>query len=434
MLHRSPSAIVAFILLSNAPSPAQVTATFKGHQHTITCLAFSRDGALLASGSKDGTVRLWDARTREPLAVLDGHRDMVVTVAFSPDGKLLASCSHDTAIKLWDTKSGKEQRALRGHAKDVRGLAFAPDGKTLASGGMDQIVQLWDTTSWEARRTLRGHTAEINCVAFSKDSKTLASGAWDKTVRLWDGATGEPLHVLKGHTEMVRDVVFTPDGQTLLSSGKDGMIRAWDLEGGSMRYLLDGHKGNLVRSLSLSPKGTRLASVSRDGTLNLWDLQAGQVTASLREGVLSFQVVAFSPAGDVLAVGGIDRNVNLLDVAKLAAGADKGKPLPGDKVLTPAEARKRVGESIVVEMEVRAAKNRLEKRKEIYLDAEENFRDEKNFAVVINVAGAARFKDMGIADPAEHFMGKTIRVRGSVTVVQDVPRILVADPGQITLR
>jgi hypothetical protein len=125
------------------------------------------------------------------------------------------------------------------------------------------------------------------------------------------------------------------------------------------------------------------------------------------------------------------RTCCFLFVAALAAwaAADEVAPQP----LTPVEARKEVGESIVVEMTVEAAKNRLEKRGEIYLDAEPDFRDEKNFAAVINRDGAALFQAQGVADPAEHFKDKTIRVKGVVTVVDDVPRIEVSDPKQIEL-
>jgi DNA/RNA endonuclease YhcR with UshA esterase domain len=104
-----------------------------------------------------------------------------------------------------------------------------------------------------------------------------------------------------------------------------------------------------------------------------------------------------------------------------------------DKALTPVEARKRVGEKVTVEMTVRASKDRLEKRGEIYLDSEANFRDEKNFAVVITKAGAASLKEAGIADPAGHFLDKTIRATGTVKEVEKVPRIEVDEAKQIRL-
>jgi hypothetical protein len=104
---------------------------------------------------------------------------------------------------------------------------------------------------------------------------------------------------------------------------------------------------------------------------------------------------------------------------------------PADKPLSPVEARKRVGKRVTVQMVVRASKDRLKRRKEIYLDSEEDFRSKKNFAVVINPAGAAKLEEAGIADPAAHFKGKTIRATGTVTVVDGVPRIVVSDPKQI---
>jgi hypothetical protein len=117
----------------------------------------------------------------------------------------------------------------------------------------------------------------------------------------------------------------------------------------------------------------------------------------------------------------------LILVVPSFASAGDGKPLP------PAEARKKVGEKITVEMKVQAAKDRLEKRGEIYLDAEPNFRDEKNFAVVITKVGAASLKQAGIADPAAHFMDRTIRASGVVKLVQNIPRIEIEDAKQIRI-
>jgi DNA/RNA endonuclease YhcR with UshA esterase domain len=99
----------------------------------------------------------------------------------------------------------------------------------------------------------------------------------------------------------------------------------------------------------------------------------------------------------------------------------------------PVEARKHVGEEITVKMTVKAAKDRLEKRGEIYLDSEENFRDQKNFAVVINRAGAASLKDAGISDPADHFKGKSITAKGTVKEVDGVPRIEISEAKQIAI-
>jgi DNA/RNA endonuclease YhcR with UshA esterase domain len=102
-----------------------------------------------------------------------------------------------------------------------------------------------------------------------------------------------------------------------------------------------------------------------------------------------------------------------------------------DKPLAPVEARKQIGKEITVKMEVKAAKDRLEKRGEIYLDSEEDFKDEKNFAVVITKKGAASLKKAGIADPANHFKGKTIQATGTVKEVDGVPRIEIEEAKRI---
>jgi DNA/RNA endonuclease YhcR with UshA esterase domain len=119
----------------------------------------------------------------------------------------------------------------------------------------------------------------------------------------------------------------------------------------------------------------------------------------------------------------------------LAVGlvAAVGFAADGPKPLSPVEARKQVGKDVTVEMVVKTAKDRLEKRGEIYLDSEDDFKDEKNFAVVISKAGAASLKAAGIVDPAGHFNGKKVTARGKVTEVDGVPRIEVGDAKQITL-
>lgn len=117
----------------------------------------------------------------------------------------------------------------------------------------------------------------------------------------------------------------------------------------------------------------------------------------------------------------------VVGLAAVPAAADESKPV------SAVEARKLVDKEVTVKMEVKAAKDRLEKRGEIYLDAEEDFKDEKNFAVVITKKGAASLKDAGVADPAEHFRGKTITARGTVKEVDGVPRVEIDDAKQIAV-
>src|SRR5258705_6337449 len=108
------------------------------HLDQVTTVVSSQDGGLLASASRDKTIKLWDPHTGECLRTLEGHSFSVISVAFSPDGGLLASGSWDGTIKLWDPHTGEHLRTLEGHSSEVTSVAFSPDGGLLASASRDK--------------------------------------------------------------------------------------------------------------------------------------------------------------------------------------------------------------------------------------------------------------------------------------------------------
>jgi Tol biopolymer transport system component len=254
------------------PATGSIKATLKAHNGSVWSVAFSPDGSLLASASDDGTAKLWDAATWKEKRSFD-HEFGVRAVAFTPDGKTLVTGTRKGKVRLWDVATGKEPRTTEGHQFPVISVAVSPDGKTIASGSGDKTVRLWDAATGTARVTLEGHTGSVYSVAFSPDSRTVASGGWSGTVCLWDAGTGTKLATLRGHEQDVWAVAFSPDGKTLASAGEDHTIKLWDVASGKERRTLKGHTGT-VYAVRFSPDGTLFASGGRDGTVRLFDTAA----------------------------------------------------------------------------------------------------------------------------------------------------------------
>src|SRR6266508_2113867 len=307
------------IILWDIATHRPIGLPLSGHLSRVRSVGFSREGKTLASGSEDKTIILWDVATHRPFgAPLQGHTDWVRSVAFSPDGKTLASSSDKTII-LWNVATHQPLGLpLTDYTSVVNSVAFSPDGRLLASDGNDKTIMLWDVpTHHPFGAPLQGHTDWVRSVAFSPDGKTLASSSKDQTVRLWDVATGQPLGLpLAGHADVVWSVAFSPDGKSLASGAGDKTIIMWDLATDPLRGpSLTGHTGWMT-SAAFSPDGKTLASGSYDRTAMLWDVATRQpLGLPLRGHTDNVSSVAFSPDGKTLATSSDDKTVILWDVA-----------------------------------------------------------------------------------------------------------------------
>jgi WD40 repeat protein len=275
----------------------------------VISVAYSPDGELLATGSADKTVKLWEPATGKLLATLEGHTDGVAGLAFSADSKQLASASYDKSVRLWDVTKRHEVRTFLGHKNWVVGLAFSPDQTTLVSASHDRTLIAWNLSTGQAKHTFAGHKGPVRAVGFSPDGTRLVSASSDRTVRVWPWPMGGEPTVLQEHTAAVRGLAFAPDG-TLASCGEDNRIVLWNLATGEKIRELTGHT-DLVFAVAFSPRGKLLASGSFDKTVKLWNPADGTEQATLEGHTDGVAGLAFAPGGRQLATAAADNSVFL---------------------------------------------------------------------------------------------------------------------------
>lgn len=300
--------------------------TLTGHLGPVTVVKYSPDGSLLASGSEDFTVRVWDAHDGSLLHELIGHTDMVTDLSFSPDGKTLASSSTDGSVRFWDVEEGSFLRTLEfSLIFRVQNIEFSPTGDLIALGGTDCFIEIrrvntgilrralpqpecagspqglvlywgidftssgdeiitgdgrwccggsiqrWDVERYVAPTLLEGYKLKVRDLEISPDDSTLVMALMGSPV-FWlvDTENGDLLNTFTGHAFRVNSVVYSPDGKLIASGSKDQTIGLWDLNG-TLLSTLEAHSDG-INSIAFSPGGSTIASASDDKTVILWGM------------------------------------------------------------------------------------------------------------------------------------------------------------------
>lgn len=347
-----------------------------GHGLTILCCQFApNDSGRMCSGAGDSTTRIWDCNTNTPFKTLSGHTNWVLCVAYSPCGTMIATGSMDNTIRLWNALTGEAIGSpLLGHSKWISSLTWEPlhllkDGhkSRLASGSKDGTVKVWDSARGVCEMTLSGHSNAVSCVKWS-GSNILYSASHDKTIRAWDiDAGGKTIQILKSHAHWVNHLSISTDyvlrkggfdykssrsstktdmaelrkraleeyekvaklggriSERLVTASDDFTMYFWEpLKSSKPVCRMTGHQ-KLVNHVLFSPDGRYIASASFDNSIKLWDGIKGTFIGSFRGHVAPVYQTAWSADSRLLVSCSKDTTLKVWDVRTRKLSVD----LPG---------------------------------------------------------------------------------------------------------
>ncbi len=305
---------VAGGLRSQPPAP-EVIAVLKGHGDTIDAVALSPDGTLIATGSFDKTIKLWDAAGKElrTFAGPLGHTGQVLSVHFAPKGDQLASGSADYTAKIWDIPTTVPGKTFA-HSGAVTKVAVAADGKTFALAGSDGIIKLFPLGEEKGALELKGHVGAVTGLGFMQNNTALVSIGADKTLRFWNPADGKALASYTTGTADLTGLAVNPNNAAAYTTSADGVLKFWQVPPPAQPKSPPPAK-DAITSLFVTPEGATALYASADKTLTLFPVATGVPAGSYAGAKGAIEAAALSVDQQTVAAGCADGSVILWDKA-----------------------------------------------------------------------------------------------------------------------
>jgi uncharacterized repeat protein (TIGR01451 family) len=316
-------------------SPERVLAMPPEWGATPGDLDFSPDGVRLAAAAGN-RVAVWNLQSRATatnalLGSFTGHVASVSTVNFSPANDEVLSGSSDGTIRIWDARTFTEARSITAASGEPCPAVFSSDGARVLGGAARGLAQIWDAVTTNSLRTLTGHSASITAVAFSPDGDWALTGSSDKSAILWNAMNGAIVYHWTNHTDVVTAVAFSRDGTRALTASSDGTVCIWNPATGASVAVL--RQGRPLSGAVFSPDSLYVAAADRGlpGMAWLWEISSGRVLKTFRPlnvNSSTIEGIAFSPDRAAIATSHSDGNIRIWDSGLMPIPIHTAVPLP----------------------------------------------------------------------------------------------------------